>query len=61
MLALTGVKLYSPNLSLLLQMTLWILPTMSLAAEKNVHGYVLTLVLLVNNECAIDTMQNRVK
>ena len=43
MLALTGVKLYSPDSSPLLQMTPLILPTVSLAAEKkNVQGYVVT-------------------
>ena len=42
MLALTGVKLYSPNSFPLLQMTPLILPTVSLAAEKNVQGYVVT-------------------
>ena len=38
MLALNGVKLYSLNAFQLLQMTLLILPTVSLAAEKN--GYI---------------------
>ena len=41
-LELTGVKSYSPNSFRLLQITLLILPTVSLAAEKNVHGYVST-------------------
>ena len=43
MLALTGVKLYSPNSFPLLQMAPLILPTVSLAAKKkNVQGYVVT-------------------
>ena len=42
MLAFTEVKLYSPNSFPLLQMTMLILPTVSLAAEANVQGYVLT-------------------
>ena len=42
LLALTGVKLYSPNSFPLLQMTPLILPTVSLAAEKNVQGYSVT-------------------
>ena len=45
-------KLYSPNSFPLLQMTPLILPTVSVAAEKNVLGYV--VVLLANNGCAID-------
>ena len=39
MLALTGVKLYSPISFPLLQMIPFILPTVSLAAEKTVQGY----------------------
>ena len=39
---LTGVKLYSPNFFPLLQITPFILPTMSMAPEKNVQGYVVT-------------------
>ena len=42
MLALTGVKVYSPNSCPLLQMTPLILTTVSLAAEKNVQGYVIS-------------------
>ena len=42
MLALTGVKLYSPNSFPWLQMTPLILTTVSLAAEKNAQGYVVT-------------------
>ena len=54
MLALTGVKLYSPISFLLLQMTPLILPTVSLAAEKTFRVILLPLVLLANNECAIE-------
>ena len=42
MLALTGVKLYSLNSFPLMQMTPLILPTVSLAAEKSIQGYVVT-------------------
>ena len=42
MLALNGVKLYSLNSFQLLQMTPLILQTVSLAAEKNAQGYVVT-------------------
>ena len=42
MLALTGVKSYSPNSFPLLQLIPFILPTVSLAAEKTVQGYVVT-------------------
>ena len=54
MLALTGVTLYAPNSFTLLQMTPLILPTVSLAAEKIVQGYVVTFVAMANNDCAID-------
>ena len=43
MLALTGVKLYSPNSFPLLQMTKLILQTVALAAGKNVQGYIVTV------------------
>ena len=58
-LALTGVKLYSPNPFPLLQMTPLILPTVSLAAENSFRVMVLPLVLLANNDCTID--RNSVK
>ena len=54
MLALTGVKIYSPNSFPLLQMTPLILQTMSLAAEKMFRVILLPLVLLANNDFAID-------
>ena len=42
MSSLTGVEVCSPNSFPLLQMTPLILPTVSLAAEKNVQDYVVT-------------------
>ena len=44
MLAFNGFKLYSPNSFIVLQnlMIPLILPTVSLAAELNAHGYVAT-------------------
>ena len=51
MMALNGVKLYSPNSFPLLQMTLLILPTVSLAVEKKEFR---VMVLLADNDCAID-------
>ena len=56
MLALTGVKLYYLNSFPLLQITTLILPLISrsLAAEKTFRVILLPLVLLANNDCAID-------
>ena len=42
MLALTGVKSYFPNSFPLWQVKPFILPTVSLVAEKNVQDYVVT-------------------
>ena len=54
-LAITGVKLYSPNSFPLLQMTLLILPTVSSAAvKKTFQVMLLPLVLLAKIECATD-------
>ena len=57
--ALHGVKLYFPNSFQLLQVKLFILPTMSLAAENTFRIMLLTLMLLANinnnnNNRAID-------
>ena len=46
MLALTGVKIYSPDSSPLLQMTPLILPTVSLAAEKKTFRVMLLPLVL---------------
>ena len=55
MLALTGVKLYSPNSFPWLQMIPFILSTVSLAAEKKTLMVMLShLVLLADTDCAID-------
>ena len=55
MLALTGVKSYFPNSFPLLQVKPFILPTVSLVAEKNTFRIMLLpLVLSANNDCAID-------
>ena len=54
MLALTGIKLYSSNSFPLLQMTPLILPTVSFAAEKTFRVMLLPVVILANNDCAID-------
>ena len=51
MLALTGFILYSPNSFPLLQMASLILPTVSLPGFRVM---LLLLVLLANNDCAID-------
>ena len=53
MLALTGVKLYSPNSLALLQMTTLILPTLSLV-EKTFRVRLLPTVRIGNYYCAID-------
>ena len=54
MLALNGVILYFPNSFPLLQVKLFILPTMSLAVENTFRIMLLTLMLLANNSRAID-------
>ena len=61
MLALNGVKLYFPNSFPFLQVKLFILPTMSLAAEKHVLDYAVNfdcywLIIIMNfdNHRAID-------
>ena len=55
MLALTGVKLYSPNSFPLLQTIPFILPRVSLAAEKKeFRVMLLPSVLLADNDCATD-------
>ena len=41
MLALTGIKLYSPNSFPLLQMTSLVLPTVSLTSEKKTFRFIL--------------------
>ena len=55
MLALTGVKLYSQNSPPLLQIIVipFIIPTVSLAAEKQFRVMMLPLVLLTENDCSI--------
>ena len=50
MLALTGVKLYSPNSFPLLQMTPLILPTVSFTAEKKTF-----MVMLLNHVARVQT------
>ena len=55
MLALTGVKLNSPNSFPLLQMTPLNLPTVSLAAEKKTFRVMLLpFVILAYNKYAIE-------
>ena len=54
MLALNVVKLYFPNSFPLLQVKLFILPTMSLAVEKTYRIMLLTLMILANKNRAID-------
>ena len=54
MLALNGVKLYFPNSFPLLQVKLFILPTMSLAVEKTYRIMLLTLMILANKNRATD-------
>ena len=61
MLALTGVKLHSPNSSPLLQTTPFILPTASLVAKKKTtfKFMLLTLVLFANDDYVIDRTVSR--